>query len=518
MTGHLGELMPRAAQRWPDEVFAVFEGEALTFAGMGAWVDATARDLRAAGVRAGDPVLVHLPNCFEVLVLQLAAWRLGAVSVPVVPIYRERELRTIVHELRPPVVVAVAALGDRHPADEFDRIIAECPDYAPARWNVGAPVSGWTRVRARPDVPVEPISSGETDPEGCALILYTSGTTAAPKGVRLSSSAIAAATAAWAGIGIGATDVAFAVAPLAHIAGLVPGGLLPLTVGCRVVITPRWDPDEAMRLIDEHGATVSCGATVFLADLVDRYEAAGPEVHRLSYFASGGAPTPPDLVRRADKVGMRAARAFGMTETAGVITLASADEPLELRAIYDGRLLPGVEVRVVDDSGNDLPPETVGSLRIRAPQLLLGYIDDQLTEAQLQDGWFDPGDLGSVTADGWLTITGRTKDIINRGGEKFSARDIEEAVLTHPAVARVAVAAVPDERFGEAVGAWVVVAAGQSWPGGKAVAAHLVDLGLAKAKIPIAWNVIDEIPVTVTGKVRKHELVDLSNTEGASRA
>jgi acyl-CoA synthetase (AMP-forming)/AMP-acid ligase II len=148
-------------------------------------------------------------------------------------------------------------------------------------------------------------------------------------------------------------------------------------------------------------------------------------------------------------------------------------------------------------------------LRIRGPQLPLGYTNQDATVRQLHDGWFDPGDLAAVTPDGWLLITGRTKDIINRCGEKFSSRDIEEAILEHPSISRVAVTAIPDRRLGESVGAWVVLAAGHRWDGPDPLIRHLLDLGLAKAKVPVEWNVVDSIPVTPSGKVQKHLLAGL---------
>ena len=501
---HVGTLAETAAQRWPDRTFAVLEDRELTFAELSRWVDTIAADLAERGVAAGDRVLVHLPNGYEVLLFQLAAWRLGAVAVPVVTIYRRRELAFIVREVQPAAVVTTAALSHRDSRAEFDEILAAAGQTGTVRYLIDGDAQGWLGV----PLPAGPVSlpPNPAGPDECCLVLFTSGTTADPKGVRLSSRALVTATEAWIGIGAGRHDVTLAIAPLAHIAGMIPGGLLPLTVGCRVVILPRWDVDVAVPLIERHKATLSCGATVFLQDLVDRYATEPPEVHRLSHFVSGGAPTPPDLVRRAEAVGMRASRAFGMTETAGVITLAPADADLERRATHDGRLVEAVEAKVVDEAGEDLGRGVEGALRIRGPQNLMSYTDTRLTAEQIQDGWFDPGDRAVITEDNWLRITGRTKDIINRGGEKFSARDIEEAILSCSSVSRVAVVALPDERFGEKVGAFLVLAEGASWEGEGALIAHLMALGLAKAKIPVVWTVLDQLPVTPSGKVQKHVL------------
>lgn len=512
MSASIGWLSTRAAQKWSSETFAHLGDESLTFQELADWVNFAAQRMVAAGVGRSDRVLVHLPNGFEVVVFQLAAWRIGAVAVPVVPIYRRRELSHIVGDVRPRLILTSGASDAGDHTSVFDELLRAHNQHDVIKWHVGSPAAGWS---AAPELPTEPPTTVLPDPaevDDCCLILYTSGTTSAPKGVQLSSAALVQATWAWIGIGIGHSDVALAVAPLAHIAGMIPGALLPLTVGCRTVIMPRWDARRAVELVDRHKATISAGAAVFLHDLVREYGRNTKDIHRLSHFVSGGAATPPELVRAADAVGMRASRAFGMTETAGVIAIASPHAPLDRRANYDGCLVDSVQVRIVDEDGRQLPNGSDGALMIRGPQLLTGYTDPLRTAEQIRDGWFDPGDVACVTSDGWLRITGRTKDIINRGGEKFSARDIEEALLNHPHIDQAAVTAVPHDRFGEAVAAFIVLTSPEHWDGPDAVSAFLIEEGLAKAKVPTEWNVVDHIPVTATGKVQKHLLGQLRTT------
>ena len=504
----LGWLARAAAERWPDREFAVIEGRRISYIELFEWTEAVAADLVARGVRAGDNVLVHLPNCLEVIVLQLAAWRIGAVSVPVVAIYRERELAHIARDSPPAVVATGAAIGDREPASELDRIVAEAGITPRVQYLIGGEAAGWSRF-PEPDGAGARALPDPADPDACCLVLYTSGTTSAPKGARLSSRAIFAATASWDELRLGPDDVALAVAPLAHIAGMNPGCLVPLRAGCRVAILPRWNPAEAVALIDREKATFSTGATVFLRDLVEHYEQAPESLHRLKYFVSGGSATPPSLVERADALGITASRAYGMTETAGVIAIAGAEAPLEQRANLDGHVVPGVEVVAVGQGGERLPAGTEGDLRIKGPHLLLSYTDPVVTAAQFDEGWFDPGDVGLVTEDGWLQITGRTKDIINRGGEKFSAREIEDAILSHPSIADAAVIPIPHERFGETVCAFVVIRDGEQWVGEDEMARHLMAMSLARAKTPVEWHATDEIPTTITGKVQKHKLADI---------
>ena len=510
MSASIGWLAARAAERWPSDTFAFLGDETLSFQQLADWVNTAAVHMVDAGVGPSDAVLVHLPNGFEVIVYQLAAWRIGAVAVPVVPIYRRRELTYIVGDVLPRLLITGGKSADGTNTEVFDAIVAGIDGLAAAaKWEVGGNTPGWVPAPSRSAAHSRSNLPDPAGPNECCLILFTSGTTSAPKGVRLSSTALTQATGAWIGMGIGQQDVGLAVAPLAHIAGLIPGALLPLSVGCATVIMPKWNARQAIQLIDQHKATISAGAATFLRDLVDAYRDNHADIHRLSHFVSGGAATSPNLVRAAETVGMRASRAFGMTETAGVIAIASQHAPLDRRANYDGCLVDSVQVRVVDDDGLPLPRGTDGSLLIRGPQLMMGYTDLQRTAEQIRDGWFDPGDVVRVTADGWLQVTGRTKDIINRGGEKFSARDIEEALLLHPDIHHAAVAAVPHPRFGEAVAAYLVLTPGTSWIGGERVSAFLMESGLAKPKIPVEWNVVDEIPVTATGKIQKHLLAQL---------
>ena len=366
----VGMLASEAVHRWPDRVFTILHGHELTFGELARWVDAIAFDLFSKGVVAGDRVLVHLPNGHEVLVFQLGAWRIGAVAVPVVPIYRSHEIEFIVKTIKPRVVVTVPSLAGREPFAEFDEILTNFEMFETLKYLAGGSAPGWLAIPGTPSAAATPFNLPAAGmPDDCCLILFTSGTTSAPKGAMLTSRSLVQATSAWLRTGINESDVAFAAAPLAHIAGMIPGCLVPLTAGCRVVIVTRWNGDEAVELIDRHKATFSCGAAVFLQDLVDRYSVAPPDLHRLSYFVSGGAATPPDLIRNADALGVHAARAYGMTETAGVITIAGPTDDLERRAMFDGKLVEGIDVTVVDDAGAELATGEEGSIRIRGSQV-----------------------------------------------------------------------------------------------------------------------------------------------------
>ncbi|WP_226350390.1 MULTISPECIES: class I adenylate-forming enzyme family protein [unclassified Pseudonocardia] len=509
----LADLVPAAAARHPERELFCFEGRRVSYGEFERWTRAIAQDLVRRGVAPGDRVLVQLPNRLEALAVQVAAFRAGAVDVPVIPIYREHEMRQIVADCRPAVVCTVDALGPRDPAAELDGLLDEAGLDPVVRYLVGGGRPGWVAVPDAATAVDEPltVTRGPADP---ALLLYTSGTTAAPKGALLSHRAVVAHLVNFRdALGAGEHTVTLAATPLSHLGGFVAAVVFPVFLGGRSVVMSGWRPDDAVELIEAERVTLMMGATVFVADLVERYRTR-PEGHRLDTYACAGAAIAPEIVDRASEAGVRVVRAYGMTETAGVLAIAAADDPLERRRAWDGRLLRGMEMTVVDEDGALVPPGTVGRLRIRGPQLLECYTDPVVTAEQVDDdGWFSPGDVGRVDDEGWVQIVGRTKDIVNRGGEKFSTMDIELAIASAPGVRRVAVTAVPDERLGEAVGAWVVLDDDARAAGVDPLLDHVAGQRLARAKTPVEWHVVADIPVTATGKIRKHTLAGLPDLD-----
>jgi acyl-CoA synthetase len=232
-------------------------------------------------------------------------------------------------------------------------------------------------------------------------------------------------------------------------------------------------------------------------------------------FACGGAAVPRAVMERSEEQGIPAARVYGMTELP-TVTVMNRAYPFDMRADTDGAIAPGVEVRAVDDHSRSLPTGSEGELLVRGPERMLGYLDPVANRAALDDaGWFRTGDVGVLDEAGFVTITGRLKDVINRGGEKFCARDIEDLLAAHPAVRQAAVVAGPDPRFGEVPVAFIVLdGAGQASAG--ELAGHLQATGLARQKTPVAWHFLDGLPMTPSGKVKKFELAAIA--EAAERA
>jgi acyl-CoA synthetase (AMP-forming)/AMP-acid ligase II len=512
----LGYSLTVAARRWPEREFVLFEGQLLTYRDVDRWTMGVAADLVARGVGPGDRILIQAPNRPEVAVLQLAAWRIGAVAVPVVPVYRQHELRHILADSKPRILATVSRHSGRRLCVELDEIAAEGGLEPLVKYALDPEhdVAGWTQLPRGPSGQVEPGEAAlpaPAEPGTCHLILYTSGTTAAPKGAMLTGAGILSNCASIAKtLGLTERDVFVAGSPIAHVAGMSMGVILPMSLGARTIMLPAWNADAAVDLIEREGATFMSSAPVFLNDLVERYEAGAGASHRLSIYMAGGAATPPSLIRRADAVGIRASRIYGMTETAGACAMARPDDPLELRSQTDGRVVYGTEVQIVGDDGHAVPSGEIGEVRLRSPQLMIAYTDPAATARQIdEDGWFYPGDVGRIDDSGWFTMTGRTKDIINRGGEKFSSQDIEQALASHPDVAVAAVLGAPDQRFGEIVAAVIQLRPGVAWHGPTGLLGHLEGQKLAKQKMPVRWYVVDEIPTTAMGKIRKQKLLEM---------
>jgi acyl-CoA synthetase len=516
----IGWVLPQAAERWPDREFISFRSQRFTYREFGHWVDAVAVDLVGRGLAPRDHILVRLPNTLEALVLQLAAFRIGAVACPVITSCSQTEMRHIIGDLRPSAIAVASAHGDRQPTREVDGILDELGHSPRVKFAVGGLVNGWsaivrpTSTERRAEIADLP---GPLPADECCFVLHTSGTTGLPKGVMLSSRALLCEARQWRlTSGLTFQDVLLCCGPMSHLAGVHGGFLLPATLGARAVVMPNWDPDEARRLIEEENVTFSLGPPVFLIDLVQRYEAEPPKRLTLARFQCGGAAVSPTLVERAHRLGILTFKAYGMSETAGSCSLGCPTDPLDVRANTEGRLNEGVEMEAVDESRRALPPGQLGEIRIRTPQSMIGYRDPRRT-AELVDaeGWIYTGDLGAVTEDGLVRITGRLKDIINRGGEKFSAIEIENAVATHPDVASAAVVGLPDDRLGEMVVVALTLRPGAIWSGHEVMLDHLETIGLAKKKRPVRWQVLDELPATPSGKVKKNLLIAMLQTPAA---
>ncbi len=451
-----------ACARQPDRLALVEGDRRLTYRDLHARTAQVADALLHAGVGPGDVVTSRLANSIESVALCFALCRIGAVHNPVVASHGEHELATIT--------------DDAHSA-----LLVDSPDHEvfhrPARGSASPPV-------AEVDAP--------------RFLMYTSGSTARPKGVLHSDTTLLAECSAQATFHqLHDSEVFVVPSSVAHVSGLVYGVLLPIWLGATAVLMPRWDPGAFLALVEAERATFCGGAPAFLQGAADHPDVARRDLASLRIFPVGGADVSADLVRRAAKnLGVRTGRGYGSTEFPSVTSSAGLDTPDERRATTDGRPIGTNEVRIVD-----------GAIEARGPELFCGYTDPALdVDAFTEDGWFRTGDLGVLDAEGYLTVTGRRTDIIIRLGENISARELEVLLSDQPAVRDVAVVAIPDPRTGERACACVVPAHSVSPPTLADLNAALADRGVSRRKHPEALLILDALPATPAGKVDKQAL------------
>jgi cyclohexanecarboxylate-CoA ligase len=340
-------------------------------------------------------------------------------------------------------------------------------------------------------------------------LIYTSGTTGEPKGVMHSANTLMANIFPYAErLRLGKNDVILMASPMAHQTGFMYGLMMPIMLRASAVLQDIWDPAKAADLIRQEGVTFTMASTPFLTDLTRVVSETGSGVPSLKTFLCAGAPIPGPLVEQARGVlGAKIVSAWGMTEN-GAVTLINLEDDDLLAFTTDGCALPGVEVKVVDDDGKTLLPGKIGRLFVRSCSNFGGYLKRPQWNGTDADGWFDTGDLARMNANGYIRISGRSKDVIIRGGENIPVVEVEALLYKHPAVAQVAIVAYPDERLGERACAVVVPKAGQTLDLAEIVG-FLKSQKLAIQYIPERLILRDAMPATPSGKIQKFRLRDM---------
>ena len=464
-----------------------------------------ASGLIARGVRPGDVVSFQTPNWLEGAVTFYAAAFVGAVIAPIVHIYGSRETSYILDACRPRVHVTAVRFGPQ----DFLANLESTPAVPEMELVVldGEGPSGATTFTELLDAhPIE--SPVAVDPAAPALIGWTSGTTASPKGVIHSHQTVCAEIAQ-----LGATSApterpSLIANPISHAIGMLGALLIPVDRGRPVHLVDHWDPGEVLDLIDSEDLSAGGGAPYFLTSLLDHPRCTEGHLERLHFQGMGGAPVPRAVMERATKLGLTIYSMYGSTEHPSITGCTFADS-LEKRLSTDGRPLPGNEVRLLDRDGREVGPGEPGEIVSRGPECFLGYTDAWLTtKAFDDDGWYHTGDIGILDSDGYLSITDRISDVIIRGGENISAAEVEEVLMTVAGVAEVAVVAAPDARMGEHAAAFLRMAEGRPAPDLPELRQHLEEAGIARQKWPEEATVVDEFPRTSSGKVQKYVLRD----------
>jgi cyclohexanecarboxylate-CoA ligase len=477
---------------------------------LGRAVNRMALGLLELGVAPGDVVAFQMPNWWQFTALYLACARVGAVANPLLPIFRERELKFMLGFAEAKVI----AVPRRFRGHDYPAMLAGLRGELPALRHVLAVEDGpdgsfeQALLARREDGRDAAALLGQRrpGPDEVTEVIYTSGTTGEPKGVMHTPNTLLGAVLPLIGmLGLTAEDATLMGSPLAHQTGFLYGLLTPLVLGAKAVLMDIWDPAQAARHIHEERVTFTMGSTPFVADLADTPALARHDVSSLRLFVTAGAPVPRVLVQRArERLGAHILSAWGMTEN-GAATCTGPEDPPEKVFESDGRAIAGDEVRVVDASGKPVPPGREGRLQARGTSQFVGYLkrpEKYDTDAQ---GWFETGDLARMDADGFIRISGRSKDIIIRGGENVPVAEVEGVLYQHPAVQDVALVAMPDERLGERACAFVQLRNGQRLTFEEMVA-YLESQRMARAYFPERLEVVDALPRTASGKIQKFML------------
>jgi acyl-CoA synthetase (AMP-forming)/AMP-acid ligase II len=499
-------LVETAARTHPDRVVLVDDfGRSLTNAQLLDAAQRTAAALAERGVTDGTVVSWQLPTTLETMVVMVALTRLGAVQNPVLPIWRESEVRFATTQLGTDMIIVPGVWRG------FDHV-ALAEELTSER-----PMSIVVVDHSAPTTPGLRLPSGDpgllppppTSDEAARWVYYSSGTTAAPKGIRHCDRSVIAGSAGVVGMfGASNRDINPIAFPVSHIGGAAMLAASLLT-GMRLVLFDAFDPALTPKAVAAHRPTMLGSATPFFVAYMaaQREHGVEPLFPDLRGCVGGGAPITPELGRQVRETLSVAgiANSWGLTEFP-VVTSPPPDGKRDVLDHTVGHPVPGVSIRVVDDNEHEVQVGEEGELRLKGPQCFLGYVDDSLNaDAFDADGWFRSGDRGRIDTDGNVAITGRIKDAIIRNAENISALEIEGVLATHPAVADVAVIGVPDPRTGERVCAVVVPAPGMDVTL-SALAEHCKSLGLSKHKWPERLEVIDALPRNLTGKVLKNEL------------
>ncbi len=507
----LTDFLDDAVAAAPDKTAIIDSRGAITYRELAAQVEHCAQGLLALGLRAGDVMALQLPNWKEFLILHLAATRIGMVSSLITPGSRDRELA---HMLKVSDV-CLWVIADEFRGHDYRamaaRVRAQLPDlrHVIVVGRVGNTASpseiAWDGFMTTQHPPLD---APRPDANDVTEIVFTSGATGEPKGVMHTSNTIVAPQLALAAsLQLSSADVIHIASTIAHQTGFLNGVCLPVQLGSTVVLQDVWNPEQLLEWIARHRITVSSGSATFLLDMLRAKNLARCDLSSFRIFRCGGGPIPRALLLEAREklphVGIHCG--WGQTEN-GVVTLTRIGAPDDKLLNTDGRAQPGMDVRVVDDKSQLLAPGTEGRLQCCGPFMFVGYAKQEtLTRENFDGEWFDTGDLATLDAEGYVRITGRLKDIIIRGGENIPVKYVEDILYEDARVRDAAIVAMPDPRLGERACAFVICRDGSTLDM-KDMQTFLAGRGVAKVYWPERLELVDELPRTANGKIRKADL------------
>ena len=503
----LADYWQQTARAMPDKIAVVDNhGASYTYSALDHAASCLANWMLAKGIESGDRIAFQLPGWCEFTVIYLACLKIGAVSVPLLPSWREAELVWVLNKCQAKMFFAPTLFKQTRPVDLILPLQNQLPQLqqivgvdklAPATSSLSL-----SQIIAD-NIPLT--TAITTHGDELAAVLFTSGTEGLPKGVMLTHNNILASERAYcARLNLTWQDVFMMPAPLGHATGFLHGVTAPFLIGARSVLLDIFTPDACLALLEQQRCTCMLGATPFVYDLLNLLEKQPADLSALRFFLCGGTTIPKKMARECQQLGIKLLSVYGSTESSphAVVNL---DDPLSRFMHTDGYAAAGVEIKVVDDARKTLPPGCEGEEASRGPNVFMGYFDEpELTARALdEEGWYYSGDLCRMDEAGYIKITGRKKDIIVRGGENISSREVEDILLQHPKIHDACVVAMPDERLGERSCAYVVLKAPHHSLSLEEVVAFFSRKRVAKYKYPEHIVVIEKLPRTASGKIQK---------------
>lgn len=493
----------------PDKLACVSRSGRWTYGEVAEKVEVLAANFARLGIGHGDVISVQLPNWGEFLLIHLAATRIGAITNGLLPIYRAKDIAYILGLARSKVAIIPDSFrGYDYPATYRDLrgnlpdlehifVVGDtCPDDMD-------PFGALMRNDGAAAVPRRKFDGNDV-----TVLIFTSGTESSPKGVMHSHNTLLYGNMAGARLmKLGADEVVWSVSPVVHATGIEWNLRQAIVLGGTLIMQEIWDPEVALELIEAEGITMTCAATPFATMLLEAPSLATRDTSSFKVFLCGGAAIPATLGAEVrERIGCNLIPCWGMSECFAA-TMCSVDDPDDKRWGTDGAAMPGAEVAIFgEDRTTELEPGEIGEIGTRGPHVCLGYFRNPERNADtFRDGWLFSNDLGVMDEKGYLRVVGRKKDIINRGGLKVSAREVEEMIAKHPAVLQNAVVGVPDRRLGEKSCVFVALRPGKTLTL-EDLTGFLEGLGIAKYKMPEYIRVIDQLPITATGKIQKFKL------------
>ena len=503
----LADYWQQTARAMPDKIAVVDNhGASYTYSALDHAASCLANWMLAKGIESGDRIAFQLPGWCEFTVIYLACLKIGAVSVPLLPSWREAELVWVLNKCQAKMFFAPTLFKQTRPVDLILPLQNQLPQLQQL---VGVDkLAPATSALSLSQIIADntPLTTAITvHGDELAAVLFTSGTEGLPKGVMLTHNNILASERAYcARLNLTWQDVFMMPAPLGHATGFLHGVTAPFLIGARSVLLDIFTPDACLALLEQQRCTCMLGATPFVYDLLNVLEKQPADLSALRFFLCGGTTIPKKVARECQQRGIKLLSVYGSTESSphAVVNL---DDPLSRFMHTDGYAAAGVEIKVVDDARKTLPPGCEGEEASRGPNVFMGYFDEpELTARALdEEGWYYSGDLCRMDEAGYIKITGRKKDIIVRGGENISSREVEDILLQHPKIHDACVVAMPDERLGERSCAYVVLKAPHHSLSLEEVVAFFSRKRVAKYKYPEHIVVIEKLPRTTSGKIQK---------------